>query len=126
MSKVIEVTNQSFQTEVLKSEHPVLVDFHATWCGPCKMITPIIEGFAGEFAGKVKFAKVDVDQAPELAATYNITGVPTLIFFKQGKADDVMVGLGSPKSLRERLERYAAAGKPSPSNGRAQTCSCSL
>lgn len=126
MSKVIEVTNQSFETEVLKSEHPVLVDFHATWCGPCKMIAPVIEGLAGEFAGKVKFAKLDVDQSPELAGQYNITGVPTLIFFNQGKADDVMVGLGSPKSLREKLERYGSAPKPSSSQERAQTCSCSL
>lgn len=117
MKKVIEINGNQFDSEVLTASRPVLVDFHATWCGPCKIIAPLIEGLAAEFDGKIKFAKVDVDEAPELARQYNITGVPTLIFFKQGKPKEVMVGLRPAKELRQKLESAATESESS-------TCSC--
>lgn len=85
MSSLIELTDATFETEVLKSETPVLVDYWAPWCGPCKMLMPVVEQTATERNGAVKFGKVNVDENEDLMAKYNIRGVPTLMLFKNGE-----------------------------------------
>ena len=90
---------------MLKAAGPVLVDFYAPWCGPCKMLAPLLEQLAGEFDGRVKFAKLNVDDAPELAGHYDITGVPTLMLFRGGNVIDQMVGLASPGLIKHGWKR---------------------
>ena len=85
MAKPAEFTDANFETEVLKSDLPVLVDFWAEWCGPCKMIAPTIEQLAGEYEGKLKVGKIDVDVHQQMAMKYNVRGIPTLLIFKDGK-----------------------------------------
>ena len=82
---VIELTDANFDAEVLKSDVPVLVDFTATWCGPCKVLAPIVEGLADEFAGKYKVGKLDIDDAPGVTQRYGVRGVPTVMVFKAGE-----------------------------------------
>ncbi len=89
---VIEVTDKNFETEVLKSDLPVLVDFWAEWCGPCKVIGPIVNEIAEELNGKLKVAKVNVDDAKDLAGKFNIMSIPTLLLFKGGEAVEQIVG----------------------------------
>jgi thioredoxin 1 len=96
------VTDESFQKEVLEAEQPTFVDFWASWCGPCKMLGPIFEELSGEYSGKVKFAKVNVDENPKIPANYGVRGVPTLIMFKGGKVVDQVVG-ALPKSQLENI-----------------------
>ena len=91
------VTDQSFETEVLKASEPVLVDFWAEWCGPCKMIAPALDELAGEFAGRLTVAKVNIDENPTTPNTYAVRGIPTLILFKDGKPAATQVG-ALPKS----------------------------
>ncbi len=100
---VISVTDKNFEEEILKSSIPVLVDFWAEWCGPCKMIGPIVEAIASELDGKLKVAKVNVDEAQELAAKYSVMSIPTLIIFKQGEAADQIVGAVSKDKLLEKI-----------------------
>lgn len=88
----IELTNENFDAEVLQSELPVLVDFWATWCGPCMMLGPIVAEVATEYAGRVKVGKVNVDNAPELAARYGITSIPALLIFRKGEVVRTSVG----------------------------------
>ena len=88
----IELTNENFDAEVLQSELPVLVDFWATWCGPCMMLGPIVAEVAAEYAGRVKVGKVNVDNAPELAARYGITRIPALLLFRKGEVARTSVG----------------------------------
>ena len=88
----IELTNANFDAEVLQSELPVLVDFWATWCGPCMMLGPIVAEVAAEYAGRVKVGKVNVDNAPELAARYGITSIPALLLFRKGEVARTSVG----------------------------------
>lgn len=109
MSQMTEVNDQTFEAEVRQSTLPVLVDFHATWCGPCKMLAPLIEQLATEYAGRVKFVKVDVDQAPGTAAAHQITGVPTLMFYQKGQVADQVVGLAAPAVLRQKLDSLSTA-----------------
>ena len=88
----IELTNENFDAEVLQSELPVLVDFWATWCGPCMMLGPIVAEVAAEYAGRVNVGKVNVDNAPELAARYGITSIPALLLFRKGEVARTSVG----------------------------------
>lgn len=92
MSNLLHVTDASFEAEVLKSDLPVVVDFWAEWCGPCRMIAPVLESLAQEYAGKVKIVKVNVDENSVSAATYGVRGIPTLLLFKAGNVVDTKVG----------------------------------
>ena len=105
MSKPIEITEQSFKEEVLDSDIPVLVDFWAEWCGPCKMIAPVVEELATEFDGKMSFAKVDVDNNPGISTNYGIRSIPTLIIFKNAAPVDQIVGAVGKNILVERINK---------------------
>ena len=102
------VDETSFPSEVLLSKEPVAVDFYAQWCGPCKALSPVLDKFAEGYAGRVKVAKVDIDSSPELAARFRIRGVPTMLFFRDGKVVDQVVGLLPPAQLAQRFESLAA------------------
>lgn len=106
--KYVTIDSGNFESEVLKSNVPVLVDFWATWCGPCRMIGPIIEEIASEYAGKAKVAKADVDQNQELAEKYQVRSVPTLLIFKDGGVVEQLVGAVSKKALTTRLDTHLA------------------
>ncbi|HHW45701.1 MAG TPA: thioredoxin [Clostridiales bacterium] len=99
----IEITKENFEEEVIKSDIPVLVDFWAAWCGPCRMIAPTIEELADELDGVVKVGKVDVDAQPELAYQFNVMSIPTLIVFKNGKVANQNVGLISKADIKKML-----------------------
>lgn len=104
---VIRITEAQFQAEVEKATSPVVVDFYATWCGPCRMLSPRLDKLAGEFFGKIKFVKVNVDNAQELAGRFQVEGIPTLLFFKNGKLEDRVTGLVPEDRLRSRLNSLA-------------------
>jgi len=89
---VVELTSDNFKSEVLESDLPVMVDFFATWCGPCKMVSPIVDQLSGEYEGKIKVGKLDVDQAQDLAGKYGVMSIPTIMFFKGGEKVSQIVG----------------------------------
>lgn len=99
----IKLTAENFEQEVAASGVPVLVDFWATWCGPCRMIAPIVAEIAKEYAGKLKVGKVNVDEEPELAAAFKITSIPTILIFKNGKVTDTVVGYRTKEQLEALL-----------------------
>ncbi len=100
----IKLTVQNFEEEVLNSSVPVLVDFWATWCGPCKMIAPVVEEIAEEYAGKIKVGKVNVDDAAALAVKYGISSIPTLMVFKAGEVTNMAVGYRTKQQLEALLK----------------------
>ena len=106
-SAAVTINEANFDSEVTKSAQPVLVDFWAEWCGPCKMIAPLLDEIAREKAGAVKIAKVNVDHNQSLSARYNIRAIPTLLFFKGGELRDQITGMTSKKDLLSRLEALA-------------------
>ncbi|MCZ6615574.1 MAG: thioredoxin [Chloroflexi bacterium] len=108
MGKPVAVTDQEFEEQVLNSETPVLVDFWADWCAPCKMIAPIVEDLANEYDGKVRFAKVDVDSNPMTATKFGIRSIPTLLVFKNGEPVDMVVGAVPKEVLKKRLDTALA------------------
>jgi len=97
-------SDHNFKEEVLESSLPVLVDFWANWCGPCKMIAPMVEELAKEYAGKFKIGKLDVDENPKTATSYGIMSIPALIFFKNGKVMDQLVGALAKSELKKKIE----------------------
>jgi thioredoxin 1 len=106
---VVHATDATFDREVLQSPLPVLVDFWAPWCGPCRIVGPIVEELAQEYAGKVKVVKLNTDDNQETAAAYGIRGIPTLAIFVRGQIVDGIVGAAPKKMLKEKLDTYASA-----------------
>ena len=105
MSQVVEANDASFDAEVLNADQPVLVDFSATWCGPCKKLEPVVHELAGDYEGRLKVVKVDIDQARAVAAKYGVMSVPMLFLFKDGQVKDQAIGLQSKSSLAERIQK---------------------
>lgn len=109
-ANITTLTDDNFDEEVLNADKPVLVDFWATWCGPCHQIAPIVEDLADEYEGRAKIGKVDVDENPRTAQEYGVRSIPTLMFFKDGEVQEQVVGAAGKQSLKENLE--ALVGQP--------------
>ncbi len=103
-AKYVTLTDANFSDEVLNSDVPVLVDFWATWCGPCRMVAPIIEELASEYEGKAKIGKVDVDNNSRVAAQFGIRSIPTLLFFKDGEVVEQQIGASPKRVLSDKLD----------------------
>lgn len=103
MSNALDVTTQSFDQEVLQSSIPVLVDFWAEWCGPCRMLTPSVDAIAEEYAGRLKVCKVNIDKEPSIAGKYGIMSIPTLLLFKGGNIAEQIVGLLPKQTLTDKI-----------------------
>jgi len=101
--KPITITDENFETEVINSSEPVLIDFWATWCGPCRMIAPIVEELAGEYTGKIKIGKLDVDNNQETSIKYGVRSIPTLLIFKGGKVQDTIIGAIPKSNIVQKL-----------------------
>ena len=106
MSPAAQVTDSTFQQEVLDSEVPVLVDFWAPWCGPCRMVAPVVEEIAQQYDGQVKVVKLNTDENPNVASQYGIRSIPTLMIFKGGERVDMVVGAVPKTTLSNTLEKY--------------------
>jgi thioredoxin 1 len=105
MSTIVNATDQNFDAEVLASSVPVLVDFSAVWCGPCKKLEPIVHEIAADYGARLKVVKVDVDNAPGTAAKFGVLSVPTLLFFRGGQVKDQFVGVLPKKALADRVDK---------------------
>ena len=104
MSDPIALTDDNFASEVLESDRPVLVDFWAAWCGPCRMVSPIVEELVGEYDGRAKVCKLDVDSAQKTAQEYGIRSIPTLLIFREGKVADQVIGAVPKSQITEKLD----------------------
>ena len=109
-AKYVTLTDANFAQEVLQSDKPVLVDFWATWCGPCRIVAPTIEQLAAEYAGKAVIGKVDVDHNPQISMNFGVRSIPTLLFFKDGQVVDQLIGAAPKKMLASKLD--ALVGQP--------------
>ena len=107
-ANILTLNNGNFSTEVLNSSTPVLVDFWAEWCGPCKMIAPVLDELAGEYDGRVKIGKVNIDDDQALASQYGIRAIPTLLVFKGGQVAEQIVGMKSKRDLKASLDKVAS------------------
>jgi len=105
MGDILEVSDSSFESEIIKSDLPAMVDFWAEWCGPCKMVGPVVEELAGEYQGKIKIAKMDVDQNRETPAKFGIRNIPTLILFKGGEVVKTIIGAQPKSSIDDELKK---------------------
>jgi thioredoxin 1 len=104
MGQTIKVDSATWDKEVLKADGLTMVDFWAAWCGPCQMIAPVVEELATEYSGRLKVAKLNTDENPDIASRYQVMGIPTLMFFKGGQAIDRIVGAASKKQFKEKIE----------------------
>lgn len=104
MAEPVTITSANFEAEVLQSSTPVLIDFWAPWCGPCRMVAPVVEDMATEYDGKLKVGKVNVDDHPAVAQRYGITGIPALLFFDGGRVVDTVVGAVPKSTLQKRVD----------------------
>lgn len=104
-----EISSTDFSQEVLQSELPVLVDFFAEWCGPCRMLSPVMQELSEEYSGKVKFVKLNVDRAPELASSFGINSIPALLYFKNGQVKGSSVGFARKEDLERKLNAWGKA-----------------
>jgi thioredoxin 1 len=109
MSSLRDVDQRTFSTQVLEAGNPVVVDFWAPWCGPCKMLAPVVEKIAGQFTGKVDFVKLNTDENPSIAGQYGISGIPCLVLYKNGQAVDRIVGFVPEREITAMLNRHLAA-----------------
>ena len=107
-ANTIEITDSNFETEVLKSSVPVLIDFWAAWCGPCRALAPAVDAIADQYKGRVKVGKLDVDANGSTSSRFNIRGIPTLLIFKDGQVADQIVGLRTKRDFKAKLDKVAA------------------
>jgi thioredoxin 1 len=105
MSKVLQVSDGTFEAEVLKSSTPVLIDFYATWCGPCKTMAPVIDEVASDYAGKLKVVKIDVDESPEATAAFGVTAMPTFVLVKNGQETFRRLGAAPKSAFVDEIQR---------------------
>jgi len=108
MAEPVKLTDANFDQEVLKAKGPVFVDFYADWCGPCRMMAPIVEQLVGEYAGKVKVCKLDVTASPQTSSRFSVMSIPTLIVFKNGKVADTQVGALPKEMLKQKIDKAIA------------------
>ncbi len=106
MAQAIDINDENFEQEVLNVDVPVIVDFWATWCAPCRKLTPILDDVAQEFGDKIKFVKINTDENIKAAKDYSISGLPTVLIFKDGKALERMVGMNSKSTIISNIEKY--------------------
>lgn len=116
-TNVKHITQDQFAAEVTAAKLPVVVDCYATWCGPCRRLAPVVDSLADEYAGKIKFVKVNVDESPRISEQFNIQGIPMLLFFKDGKLVDSSVGLLPKSELVLKLETLLQTSSPAPAPG---------